>query len=308
LRSSDLVWITTAGQANNSSKDEKNIFSTARHKIDFLPIMIMILIILVWNDNQSHYYRLMLEVCNLSVNYRQTPAIENISFKLQPGVTGLFGSNGAGKSTLLKAILGLVPVAQGAVRWGGKPVDKQLNKVAYVPQRSQIDWDYPITVERVVMMGRVPTTGWFRQHDRRSRRLVMNALKRVGMWQYRRRQIRELSGGQQQRVFLARAIAQQADLLLFDEPFNNVDRQTETIMFDIFAELKAQQKTLLVISHDLSETINHYDRLLLINKRAIAFGTKEQVLTNENINRAYDRYYSVGPQALNHFANAKLVN
>ena len=250
----------------------------------------------------------MLEVCNLSVNYRQTPAIENISFKLPSGVTGLFGSNGAGKSTLLKAILGLVPVAQGEVSWGGKPVGKQLNKVAYVPQRSQIDWDYPVTVERVVMMGRVATTGWFRQHGRRSRILVMNALKRVGMWQYRQRQIRELSGGQQQRVFLARAMAQQADLLLFDEPFNNVDRQTETIIFDIFAELKAQQKTLLVISHDLSETINHYDRLLLINKRAIAFGTKEQVLTNENINRAYDRYDSVCPQSLNHFVNAKLVN
>ena len=249
----------------------------------------------------------MLEVCNLSVKYRQTPAIENISFKLQPGVTGLFGSNGAGKSTLLKAILGLVPTTEGAIRWGGKPVDKQLNKVAYVPQRSQIDWDYPITVERVVMMGRIATTGWFRQHSRRSKILVMNALKRVGMWQYRRRQIRELSGGQQQRVFLARAIAQQADLLLFDEPFNNVDRQTETIIFDIFAELKAQQKTLLVISHDLSETINHYDRLLLINKRAIAFGTKEQVLTNENINRAYDKYYSVCSPPLN-LANAKLVN
>ena len=249
----------------------------------------------------------MLEVRNLSVNYRQTLAIENVSFKLQPGLTGLLGANGAGKSTLVKAILGLVPVSEGVIRWTGKPVVKQLNKVAYVPQRSQIDWDYPVTVERVVLMGRVATTGWFRSHSRSSKMLVKNALQRVGMWQYRQRQIRELSGGQQQRVFLARAIAQQADLLLFDEPFNNIDRQTETIIFDIFAELKARQKTLLVIGHDLSETLNNYDRLLLLNKRLIASGTKAEVLTNENINKAYDRYANIYPQPL-HFANAKLVN
>ena len=245
----------------------------------------------------------MLEVCNLSVNYRQTLAIVSVSFKLQPGViTGLFGSNGAGKSTLVKAILGLVPISEGTAKWMGKPIVKQLNKVAYVPQRSQIDWDYPITVERAVMMGRVKTTGWFRQHDRTSRNLVRNALQRVGMWQYRQRQIRELSGGQQQRVFIARAIAQEADLLLFDEPFNNIDRQTEAIIFDIFAELKAQQKTLLVISHDLSETINNYDRLLLLNKRLVACGTKEEVLTNENINKAMNRYFSSPRSSIISFA------
>ena len=251
----------------------------------------------------------MLEVCNLSVNYRHTLAVENVSFTLCPGqVTSLLGANGAGKSTLVKAILGLIPIAEGVVKWGGKPVTKQLNKVAYLPQRSQIDWDYPVTVERVVMMGRVATTGWFRQHSRRSRVLVENALKRVGMWQYRQRQIKELSGGQQQRVFLARAIAQEADLLLFDEPFNNIDRQTETVIFNIFAQLKAQQKTLLVISHDLSETIENYDRILLLNKKLIAFGTKEEVLINENINKAYNRYFNLPkPLTINHL-NANLVN
>ncbi|MEL6930826.1 MAG: metal ABC transporter ATP-binding protein [Cyanobacteria bacterium J06600_6] len=234
----------------------------------------------------------MLEVANLSVNYRQTLAVANVSFTLHPGqAAGLLGSNGAGKSTLIKAILGLIPLSTGLVQWTGKPVSRQLNKVAYVPQCSQIDWDYPVTVERVVMMGRVSSTGWFRNHNRRSKLLVRDALERVGMWQYRQRQIRELSGGQQQRVFLARAIAQEADLFLFDEPFNNVDRQTETIIFDIFAELKAQQKALLVISHDLSETINNYDKLLLMNKSLIAVGTKEEVLTNENLNRAYNRHF-----------------
>lgn len=253
----------------------------------------------------------MLEVCNLSVKYRHTWAVENVSFKLQPGqVTGLLGANGAGKSTLVKAILGLIPIAEGIVQWTDKPVTKQLNKVAYVPQRSQIDWNYPVTVARAVMMGRVRATGWFRQHNQRSQVLVRDALQRVGMWQYRHRQISELSGGQQQRVFLARAIAQEADLLLFDEPFNNVDQQTETIIFDIFAELKAQQKTLLVISHDLSETLENYDQLLLLNKQLIASGSKEEVLTNENINRAYNRYFNfqTQPLTMNHSVNANLVN
>ena len=250
----------------------------------------------------------MLEVANLSVNYRHTLAVEKVSFTLKPGqVAGLLGSNGAGKSTLIEAILGLIPSTDGTARWLGRPVNKQLNKVAYVPQRSQIDWDYPVTVERAVMMGRVATTGWFRNHSRQSKMLVRNALERVGMWQFRQRQIRELSGGQQQRVFLARAIAQEADLLLFDEPFNNVDRQTETIIFDIFAELKAQQKTLLVISHDLSDTLDNYDRLLLMNKRLIAFGTKEEVLTSENICQAYNKYFDARLATSDNFQNANLV-
>ncbi len=254
----------------------------------------------------------MLKVCNLSVNYRHTWAVENVSFTLQPGqVTGLLGSNGAGKSTLIKAILGLVPTAEGIINWRNKPVVKQLNKVAYLPQRSQIDWDYPVTVEKAVMMGRVATTGWFRSHSKYSCLLVREALERVGMWQYRSSQIRELSGGQQQRVFLARAIAQEADLFLFDEPFNNVDRQTEGIIFDVFTELKAQLKTLLVISHDLSDTLENYDQLLLLNKKLIASGTIEEVLTNENINQAYDRYYPNNRQLLTtsrQTTNVNLVN
>ena len=251
----------------------------------------------------------MLEVRNLSVNYRHISALENVSFTLQSGqVTGLLGPNGAGKSTLIEAILGLVPAATGTITWRGKPVTLQLSKVAYVPQRSQINWDYPVTVARAVMMGRVAVTGWFRQHSRHSQKLVRHALQRVGMWQHRQRQLRELSGGQQQRIFIARAIAQEADLLLFDEPFNNIDRQTETIMFEIFAELKAQDKTLLVISHDLSETLENYDRLLLLNKKPIAFGSRAEVLTNANINRAYDRYLLPQPLTVNHPVNANLVD
>ena len=235
----------------------------------------------------------MLEVFNLSVNYRYTWAIENVSFQLQPGqITALLGANGAGKSTLIKAILGLTPPRNGMITWSKKPVCKQLKKVAYVPQRSQIDWDYPITVEKVVLMGRTVATGWFRSHSPGTKAKVKRALERVGMWQYRQRQIRELSGGQQQRVFLARAIAQEAELLLFDEPFNNVDQQTEAIIFEIFAELKAQQKAVLVISHDLSQTLKNYDQLLLLNKTLVASGSPATVLTNANINQAYNRHFS----------------
>jgi manganese/iron transport system ATP-binding protein len=241
----------------------------------------------------------MLEVCNLAVNYRHTWAVQGVSFTLQPGqVTGLLGPNGAGKSTVLKAILGLIPIAKGAVIFGSKPLKKQLKRVAYIPQRSQIDWDYPVTVEKVVMMGRISSTGWLRKPNRQSRLIVQNALERVGMWQYRQRQIRELSGGQQQRVFLARAISQQADLFLFDEPFNNIDRQTEEIIYDLFAELKAQQKTLLVISHDLSETLNNYDQLLLLNQQLIASGKQEEVLTNQNLNLAYGKQSTINNQLL----------
>ena len=232
----------------------------------------------------------MLEVCDLAVNYRNTWAINGVSFCLQPGqLTGLFGPNGAGKSTLIKGILGLIPVAKGKISYDSQPLKHQLKKVAYVPQRNKIDWDYPVTVEKVVMMGRIPATGWFNKPSRNSREIVENALARVGMIQFRKHQIRELSGGQQQRVFLARAIAQKADLLFFDEPFNNIDAQTEEIIFQVFQELKQQQKTLLVISHDLGKTITNYDRLILLNQKLIAVGKRQQVLTSHNIEQTYGK-------------------
>ena len=162
----------------------------------------------------------MLEVLDLTVSYRDTLAIADVSFSLPPGqITGLLGPNGAGKSTVVKALLGLIPAARGVVKFCSQPLKRQLRRVAYVPQRTQIDWDYPITVKNVVMMGRIPATGWFRKPNSKSREIVKNALARVDMWSYRDRQINSLSGGQQQRVFLARALAQQAELLFFDEPF-----------------------------------------------------------------------------------------
>ncbi|NES97875.1 MAG: metal ABC transporter ATP-binding protein [Desertifilum sp. SIO1I2] len=230
----------------------------------------------------------MLEVGNLAVSYRGLCALDNINFAISPGqIVGILGPNGAGKSTLVKAMLGLVPTSRGKIQFNNRPLRQQLQQVAYVPQRSQIDWDFPITVQNVVMMSRTVRLGWFRSPSRQSQELVRSALERVGMWEHRHRQIGELSGGQQQRVFLARAIAQQADLFLFDEPFNAIDRTAQDIIFDVFRELKTQAKTLLVISHDLGETLTYYDRLLLLNRHLIAMGSRSEVLTTANVQQAY---------------------
>lgn len=230
----------------------------------------------------------MLEVQHLSVNYRGLQAIEDISLSLAAGeVVGLIGPNGAGKSTFLKAVLGLIPAYQGQVRFAGLPLRRRKKRVAYVPQRSQVDWDYPVTAWNVVMMARTAATGWLRRPSQHSQRVVKAALERVEMLDLCHRQIGELSGGQQQRVFLARALAQQADLLLFDEPFTGIDKKTESIMLSVFADLKAEAKTVLVCSHEWGQALHRYDRLLLLNRQLLANDTPQAVMTFENIQRAY---------------------
>jgi len=230
----------------------------------------------------------MLTVENLSVNYHGVCALSEVSFSVAPGsLVGILGPNGAGKSTLVKAMLGLVKSTRGTIQYNDRPLYRQLSQVAYVPQRSQIDWDYPITVKQVVMMARTIPTGWGRSPSPQSRLLVQEALERVGMADYGDRQIGELSGGQQQRVFLARSLAAQADLLFFDEPFTGIDKQTEEIMFTILAELKAAGKTILVISHDLGASLKNYGYLLMINKELIAVGKRQEVLNKRNIHNCY---------------------
>ncbi|HAG81103.1 MAG TPA: manganese ABC transporter ATP-binding protein [Cyanobacteria bacterium UBA12227] len=230
----------------------------------------------------------MLEVRHLAVNYRGVLAVEDVSFSLEPGqIVGIIGPNGAGKSTMVKAILGLIPSSEGVVRYRQRSLKAQLAQVAYMPQRTQIDWDYPITVKNVVMMARTRHTGWFRSPSRQSREIVKAALERVGMWELRERQIGELSGGQQQRVFLAQALAQEAELFFFDEPFVGVDKKTEAVLFEVFDELKHQGKILLVIGHELGEVSRNYDRFLLINKQLIAEGSRSEVITAKNLQRAY---------------------
>ncbi|MBF2097496.1 MAG: metal ABC transporter ATP-binding protein [Gloeomargaritaceae cyanobacterium C42_A2020_066] len=230
----------------------------------------------------------MLEVCQLSVQYRGLLALENVSLRLGDGeLVGLIGPNGAGKSTLLKALLGLIPIAAGRVLFRGRPLPRQRQQVAYMPQRSQIDWDYPITAGRVVMLGRTTAMGWFGKPTAQDQQRVQDALEQVGMWAYRHRPINELSGGQQQRIFLARALAQGADLIFLDEPFAGVDKPTEALLLQVFMTLKSLGKTLLVCSHEWGPVLTQYDRLLVLNRRVIADAPPHQAMTLENIQRAY---------------------
>jgi ABC-type Mn2+/Zn2+ transport system ATPase subunit len=227
-------------------------------------------------------------IAHLSVYYRAVEALRDINCLIKPGqLTGIFGPNGAGKSTLMKAMLGLVP-SSGKILYKGKPLMQQLDQVAYVPQRSQIDWTYPATVWDVVMMGRVKKTGWLRGFSTVSRQVAKTALERVGMGEYRNRPIGQLSGGQQQRVFLARALTQEAEIFCFDEPFVGIDQKTQSVIFEVFHELTAAGKIVLVVNHDLGESISHFDELILLNRDLIATGSRQQVLTQENLSRAYD--------------------
>ena len=230
----------------------------------------------------------MLEVDGLSVRYRGIQALDNVNFAANAGqVMGILGPNGAGKSTMLKAMLGLIASSQGSVSLDDRPLTRQRSRVAYVPQQSQIDWDYPISVWNFVMTARTVDNGLFRRPGKAARQLAAAALERVNVADLRDRPISDLSGGQRQRVFLARALAKQADVFFLDEPFTGVDRKTEEIIFDIFAELKRKTKTLLVVHHDLGESLKHYDRLVLLNKRLVAIGSQSEVMTVDNLARAY---------------------
>ncbi|WP_144052167.1 metal ABC transporter ATP-binding protein [Gloeocapsa sp. PCC 73106] len=235
-----------------------------------------------------------IRVNHLSVEYAHVKALIDINLEVQPGkLTGIIGPNGAGKSTLLKAMLGLIPKSQGQVSYKNKPLQQQLIQVAYVPQRSAIDWTYPVTVWDVVMMGRVKQTGWFRPFSAMSRHNAKDALARVGMEAYHNRPIGQLSGGQQQRVFLARSLAQEGEIFLFDEPFVGVDYPTEKVIFEIFRELADEGKIVLVVNHDLGESINNFDELILLNRELVAYGDRSQVLEADNLHRAYSGRLSI---------------
>lgn len=224
----------------------------------------------------------------LGVHYRLVEALRDINCEIKPGrLTGIIGPNGAGKSTLIKAMLGLVPTATGKAMYHGKPLIEQLEKVAYMPQRTQIDWTYPATVWDVVLMGRVRKTGWFRRFSTVSRRIAADAIEQVGMSDYRNRPIGQLSGGQQQRVFLAKALAEQADIFCFDEPMAGIDKKTEAVIFTILHQLADAGKIVLVVHHDLGEAISNFDDLILLNRELIASGSRQEVLSAANMQQAY---------------------
>ena len=232
-----------------------------------------------------------IEARDLTVAYDARPVLRSASFTLQRGqLLSVVGPNGAGKSTLLKALLGLITPDYGTARFFGQPIDAVRGRVAYVPQTEAVDWDFPVTVGEVVLMGRY-TRGrgplrWLTRPNAADRDRAAEALERVGMTAYRQRHIRRLSGGQQRRVFLARALCQGAELLLLDEPFAGVDAQTEATLFGLIEQMAAAGKTLLIVNHDL-QILSKFDRVLMLNQRVIAYGAPDEVVTDEALRATY---------------------
>jgi ABC-type Mn2+/Zn2+ transport system ATPase subunit len=222
-----------------------------------------------------------LEVDNLTVTYNGKYALEGVSFSVQAGQSvAIVGPNGAGKSTLFKALVGLLHPAKGTTDAGGA-------EFGYVTQRSVVDWSFPVTVHDAVMMGRITKMGWLRWQRPRDREIVRQCLAQVGMLEYANTQIAELSGGQQQRVFIARALAQEATILLMDEPFTGVDTPSTEAILEIIERLHDQGVTVLVSTHDLNLAVERFDRLVLLNHQMIAYGPPHEVITPETLAAAY---------------------
>jgi len=229
-----------------------------------------------------------IKVQNLNMRYHHKPVLTDVSFEIPEGKTiAIVGPNGAGKSTLLKGIMGLEPLIEGEVSFFGEPLSQKRLSTAYVPQREEIDWDFPISVMDVVLMGRHGQLKLWQRPSKLDHEIAEQALKDLQMWDFRDRQISQLSGGQQQRVFLARALAQQAHLYLMDEPFAGVDVATEKAIIELFKNLKDQGKTIVCVHHDLNTVGEYFDWIIFINARLVAAGPVEEVLTKENLQKAY---------------------
>ncbi|MCB0820661.1 MAG: metal ABC transporter ATP-binding protein, partial [Bacteroidetes bacterium] len=225
---------------------------------------------------------------NLTVIYHKKPVLWNIDFELPVGeIIGIMGPNGAGKSTLVKAILGLVPINSGYSRVFGKPYNEVRGRVSYIPQRQTVDWDFPATVKEVVTMGRFQQRGLFGRLSADDQRIVNESLEKVGMLAFAERQISQLSGGQQQRVFIARALAQQADLYLLDEPFVGVDASTESAIIEMIREMRKAGKTIVVVHHDLHTAPEYFSWIVLLNASLIGAGPLEEVFTDANLRSTY---------------------
>jgi manganese/zinc/iron transport system ATP- binding protein len=239
---------------------------------------------------------------DLTVAYRDKPVLQDIDLTLPAGrLVAIMGPNGAGKSTLLKAALGLIPTAAGSVRFFGLPYAQVRQRVGYVPQRTSVDWDFPTTALDVVMMGLYGRLGWFKRPGRKERDAAMHALEQVKLQDMANRQISQLSGGQQQRVFLARALAQDADLYFMDEPFVGVDAITEEAIITLLKALRARNKTVVVVHHDLDSAPEYFDWLVLLNVRLIASGEFDQSFTSDNLRVAYGGAMAAAIRHFEHF-------
>ena len=229
-----------------------------------------------------------LAISGLTVSYGQKPVLFSIDYVTPPGaMLAIVGPNGAGKSTLIRASLGIVPRLSGEISVFGQPYEQARHRIAYVPQRASVDWDFPATVRDVVLMGLYRDIGFLRFANRKHRARAMECLERVGMAGFADRQIGQLSGGQQQRVFLARALAQEADLYVMDEPFAGVDAATERAIVAVLKQLNAAGKTIICVHHDLATVPEYFDHVLLVNVRKIADGPIASAFTPENLQSAY---------------------
>lgn len=229
-----------------------------------------------------------LSIHDMTVAYHNKPVLWDIDLDIPAGnLVGIVGPNGAGKSTLIKAVMDLIPRASGTIHVFGKPFKRQRRRVGYVPQRESVDWDFPVSALDVVTMGTYGTIGWCLPVRKRHRDLALHAMERVGIADLAHRQISQLSGGQQQRTFLARALVQDADLYLMDEPFAAVDAATEKAIVRLLQDLRAAGKTCIVVHHDLQSVPEYFDHVLLINMRVVAFGPTDKVFTKENLHKTY---------------------
>lgn len=251
---------------------------------------------------------------NVTVTYRNGhTALRDASFRIPRGtVTALVGVNGSGKSTLFKAIMGFVPAAKGEIRLLGKTVKQALreNLVSYVPQAEEVDWSFPVLVEDVVMMGRYGHMGFMRRPAAADHEAVETALARVNMQDYRHRQIGELSGGQRKRVFLARALAQNGQVILLDEPFTGVDVKTEDQITELLRELRDEGRVMLVSTHNLGTVPEFCDRTVLLKGTVLDYGLTETTFTPENLKKAFGgvlRHFTLGGDVLHDDADARTV-
>jgi|TARA_B110000037_G_scaffold99854_1_gene116689 ABC-type Mn2+/Zn2+ transport system ATPase subunit len=226
--------------------------------------------------HHTHHHELVID--GVSVTYRDIVALDRVQMATSCGNrVALIGPNGAGKSTLLKAIAGLVPKSAGEIRWRGTSVKKWSREFAYLPQREEIDWSFPITVRGLVEMGRYPQTGWWRKFSKEDTAAVDTALESLNLGDLQDRQIRELSGGQQQRAFLARALAQEAHVLLLDEPFTGLDRNAALLLGDLLAKLAEEGRLVIASHHDMATVPALFDEVLVLNTQQVAFGSVDQL-------------------------------
>lgn len=229
-----------------------------------------------------------INIQNLSVDYGEKNVLENISLIIPKGVLcGIVGSNGSGKTTLMKSILELIKIKNGEIKIFDTNLKNNRQKIAYIPQRTSIDWDFPATVNEVVMMGRINPKNLFSKPTKNDKEIVKKILEQVGLTTFAERQISQLSGGQQQRTFLARALAQEAELYLFDEPFAGIDKASEDSIMLILKQLQKEEKTILIIHHDLNSIKEYFDYLILLNKNLVAAGKTTDIFNKENLEITY---------------------